>query len=190
LVDVLGFRLAFRSREQHDHDGFGEKKLQGHNMESFNRLQMLLLLLMVPLLASAVEPAPVLMVCEHGSVKSVMAASLFNQGAAERRLPFRAIARGVTPDAAVPARIAAELGKEGVDVRSFVPVRVSGADVSSASRVVAIGIDATVLSSDPKVRIDSWSDVPAASENYGAARAALKAHVDALLTELQQSQKK
>ena len=138
----------------------------------------------------AVEPAPVLMVCEHGSVKSVMAASLFNQGAADRHLPFRAIARGVNPDSTVPPRIAEALGQEGVDVKDFVPVRVSSEDVSAASRVIAIGVAPTVLSPDAKTTIDTWNDVPAASENYGAARASLKQHVDALLTELQQSRKR
>jgi arsenate reductase len=138
----------------------------------------------------AAEPAPVLMVCEHGSVKSVMAASLFNQGAAERHLPFRAIARGVNPDSAVPDPIATALGQEGVDVKDFVPVRVSSEDVSAASRVVAIGVAPTVLSPDAKISIETWNDVPAASENYGAARASLKQHVDALLTQLQQSRKR
>src|ERR1700741_2821321 len=52
--------------------------------------------------ADLANRAPVLMICEHGSVKSVMAATLFNQAAIERKLPFRAIPRGVTPDAAVP----------------------------------------------------------------------------------------
>lgn len=133
------------------------------------------------------EPAPVLLVCEHGSVKSVMAAALFNQGAADRHLPFRAIARGVTPDSAVPAFIATALGQEGLDVKDFVPVRVSEADVAHASRVVAIGVDPDLLSPGAEVSIDKWGDVPAASENYSAARASLKKHVDALLTELQQS---
>ena len=135
----------------------------------------------------ASEPAPVVMVCEHGSVKSVMAASFFNQGAAERHLPFRAIARGVTPDPAVPAPIAAALGQEGFDVKELIPVRVSAADVAYASRVIAIGVEPAALDSPADVSIDSWSDVPAASEDYSAARASLKQHVDALLTELQQS---
>jgi protein-tyrosine-phosphatase len=133
------------------------------------------------------EPAPVLMICEHGSVKSVMAASLFNQGAAERHLPYRALARGITPDPAVPAPIAIALGQEGFDVKDFVPVRVSGAEIAHASRVVAIGVEPAVLSPGADISIDTWSDVPAASENYSAARASLEQHVDALLTELQQS---
>jgi arsenate reductase len=137
-----------------------------------------------------VEPAPVLMVCEHGSVKSVMAASLFNQGAAERHLPFRAIARGVNPDSAVPAPIATALAQDGIDVKDFVPARVSDEEISAAPRVIAIGVASRVLSPDAKITIDTWNDVPAASENYGAARASLKQHVDALLTELQHSRKR
>jgi hypothetical protein len=133
------------------------------------------------------EPASVLMVCEHGSVKSLMAASLFNQGAAERHLPFRAIARGVTPDHAVPPAIAEALGQEGFDVKEFVPAKVSPADVAHASRVVAIGVEPAVLSAGPDVSIDNWNDVPAASESYSAAHASLARHVDALLTELQKS---
>jgi arsenate reductase (thioredoxin) len=135
----------------------------------------------------AVEPAPVLMVCEHGSVKSVMAASLFNRRAAQWHLPFRALARGLTPDPAVPVPIAAALAREGVDVSAFVPVRVSDEDISQAARVIAISVAPQAVSRDPGVTIDAWSDVPAASEDYAAARAALERHVDALLAELQQS---
>lgn len=36
----------------------------------------------------------VLFVCEHGNVRSLMAASYFNQLAQERRLLFRAVSRG------------------------------------------------------------------------------------------------
>jgi arsenate reductase (thioredoxin) len=39
----------------------------------------------------------VLFVCEHGNVKSLMAASYFNQLARERRLPFQAVSRGSPP---------------------------------------------------------------------------------------------
>ena len=48
------------------------------------------------------RPAPtpdsqVLFVCGHGNVKSLMAASYFNQLVGERRLPFRAVSRGSAP---------------------------------------------------------------------------------------------
>jgi protein-tyrosine-phosphatase len=130
-------------------------------------------------------PAPVLLVCEHGSVKSLMAASMFNQAAAERGLPFRALSRGVTPDEQVPAKIAEALGREGFDVQSFKPVRVSSDDLDNASRVVAISIDPSTFASGAKVPVEHWDDVPAASVDYAAAHAALQRHVEQLLEELQ-----
>lgn len=50
-------------------------------------------------------PQTVLFVCEHGAVKSVVAAAHFNRLAAERAFPFRAVSRGTAPDSTVPARI-------------------------------------------------------------------------------------
>ena len=47
---------------------------------------------------SSRQPATVVFVCLHGSVKSVMAAAHFNRIAKERQLPFVAVARGVEPD--------------------------------------------------------------------------------------------
>jgi arsenate reductase len=147
---------------------------------------VLLLFVGIAIVGCRTEPAPVLMVCEHGSVKSLMAASLFNQAAAERHLPFRAIARGVNPDPSVPLPIVAALAQEGFDVKDFVPARFSTADVAGAARVIAIGVDPAALSPAANVAIVIWSDVPAASVDYSAARTSLKLHVDALLNELQQ----
>lgn len=135
--------------------------------------------------AKVPEPASILIVCEHGSVKSLMAASLFDRGAQERRLPFRAMARGVSPDASVPPRIAAALSREGFDVGRFVPRRFSRAEVEHAVRIVVIGVEPAVLDARTEVTVDGWSDVPAASQDYDAARASLARHVDALLNELE-----
>jgi arsenate reductase len=126
----------------------------------------------------------VVMVCEHGSVKSLMAASLFNRAAEQRGLPFRAIARGVSPDTAVPPGIAAALSAEGFDVAKFVPAMASAAELNGAARVIVIGIDAEALSGGNVRSIESWRDVPAASVDYAAARASLAQHVDALLVKL------
>jgi arsenate reductase len=133
------------------------------------------------------EPAPILMVCEHGSVKSLMAASLFNRAAMERRLPFRAIARGVSPDPAVPPAIEAALARDGYDVKRFVPLKVSDSELRSAARVVAISLGPGALTLESGTRIDSWRDVPAASTDYAAAMASLERHVDSLLDELERS---
>lgn len=130
------------------------------------------------------------MVCEHGSVKSLMAASYFNKAAEERRLPFRAIARGVFPDAAVPPRIATALLEEGFDITTFVPAKFSETELSRAARVIVVGIEPETLGGKPAGVVESWSDVPAASLDYPAARASLMQHVDALLDELEMSSKR
>jgi protein-tyrosine-phosphatase len=131
------------------------------------------------------DPAPVLLVCEHGSVKSLMAASLFNQAATARSLPFRAVSRGVTPDERVPEKIADALGREGVDVQNFKPERVSDADLNNALRVITIGVDPSAFASATPVPVERWDDVPAASTDYGAARESLQRHVEQLLDQLQ-----
>ena len=146
----------------------------------------LLLLLVCPALYSQQSPvAPVLFVCEHGSVKSLMAASYFNRKARERNLPYHAIARGTSPDEAVPEGIARHLGDDGFDVRDFKPVRVSGTDLATASRVVLIGVPSTALPDAKSLSAERWDDVPPASIDYLAARKALEQHIDQLLDELQ-----
>ena len=133
-------------------------------------------------------PAPsppqqqVLFVCEHGNVKSLMAASYFNQEAKQRGLAVRAISRGSAPDSTtVPPTIVLGLGRDGVDVATFRPAKVAASDVASSQRLVLIN---TELPSDVpvgEVRAERWSDVPAASTDFAAAREALQRHVRELL---------
>lgn len=123
--------------------------------------------------------APVVFVCEHGSVKSLIAASLFDRAAAERGLAYTAVSRGVVPDASVPPAIAAALAREGFDVSGVKPQAVTAADLASATRVVTIGVDVKTPAST-----ESWNDVPPASTDYAAARTALLRHIDALLDDL------
>ena len=47
------------------------------------------------------KPARVVFVCEHGSVKSLIAMDYFNRSARERGLAYRAVARGTAPEATV-----------------------------------------------------------------------------------------
>ena len=127
----------------------------------------------------------VVFVCEHGNVKSLMAASYFNQLAAQRGLPFHAVSRGVAPDSdTVPKPIVTGLNADGVDVSDFHPAKIATADADEAVRVIAISTNLPVDVRVDTQRVERWSDVPAASANYEAARASLKAHVAALLDRL------
>ena len=127
----------------------------------------------------------VVFVCEHGNVKSLMAASYFNQLATQRGLPFRAVSRGVAPDSTtVPRAIAAGLYADGVDVSDFHPSKFAAADGVDATRVVAIGTELPAAAGTGQLRVERWNDVPPASTSYDAARSSLKAHVAELLDRL------
>jgi protein-tyrosine-phosphatase len=130
----------------------------------------------------------VLFVCEHGNVKSLMAASYFTRLARERGLPFRGVSRGTAPDSTtVPAPIVAGLRQDGFDVSDFRPAAVDAAAVSAARRVILIGT-ALPEASERDVPVEQWNDVPAASKDYAAARASLEAHVERLVEQLSEAQ--
>ena len=140
--------------------------------------------------ATAPKPAAppvseVLFVCEHGNVKSLMAASYFNRLAEQRGLPFHGVPRGSAPDSTtVPPPIVAGLRADGFDVSAFHPTAVSAADVSAATRVITISIALPATAEVAGAAVEPWSDVPAASVDYSAARDALKAHVATLVDQL------
>lgn len=125
----------------------------------------------------------VVFVCEHGSVKSVIAAHWFNRLAAERNLPFRATSRGVSPDDAIPPAVAANLAGDGFDVAGFTPQPLEAADVSGTVHVVAIGVDSPLFAA-AGVPVSRWSDIPPASTDYAASRDAMRARTGTLLDSL------
>jgi len=136
----------------------------------------------------APEPTPgpthVVFVCEHGSVKSVIAMAWFERLARERGLDLRAVSRGMTPDAAVPAAIADRLRQDGFDLGQFQPSAFSKQDLEGAGRVVAIGVDTASVSAASSVPVEVWDDIPSATQHYDQARDALRARIEALLATL------
>ena len=131
------------------------------------------------------EPArSVVFVCEHGNVKSLIASEWFNRLAAERGLEVRATYRGVSPEATVPAPIAAHLVDDGFDVRGFRPRQFGPSDLAGAVRIVVIGTEPPSFSSRGHVRVERWDGVPPASENYSASRDVLRTRIGKLLDEL------
>ena len=137
------------------------------------------------LLRTPEDSALIVMVCEHGNVKSLMAASYFNELATARHLPFRAISRGTSPNSTtVPPPIIVGLRSDGFDVAGFHPTAISAADIASAHRVILINTELAAGLSDGAPSTEKWTDVPPASVDYAAAREALKAHVRAVLDQL------
>jgi YVTN family beta-propeller protein len=135
--------------------------------------------------------AQVLFVCEHGNVKSLLAASYFNQQAQARGLKLHAVSRGSAPDSdTVPLPIVQGLARDGVDVATFHPEAVTASDVSASQRIITIGTSLPASASARATALEQWNDVPAASTDFQAARAALQAHVARLIDQLDRSQPK
>jgi arsenate reductase len=133
-------------------------------------------------------PPTIVFVCEHGAAKSVVAAAHFNKLAAERGLPFRAISRGTAPDPAVPAGIATGLKNEGLMLpAAFAPTAFAATDLNGATRVVTFDVTLPSATSAP---ISRWDKLPAFSDGYTPASAAIARRVNDLLRELESTIKK
>lgn len=133
--------------------------------------------------AAAEEPGRVVFVCEHGSVKSLIAAEWFNRLARERDLDVLGVSRGVEPDPGVPAGVAENLRRDGFDVSGRAPVRLARADVAGAAVVVAIGASSPLLEG-LALAPERWDDIPPASKDYAASRDAMRRRIEALVERL------
>jgi hypothetical protein len=123
----------------------------------------------------------VLFVCLHGAAKSVIAAHYLERLAAARGISLRASSAGLEPDASIPPHVVAGLREDGIDVAGTVPTLATEALVNGADHVVSFGCDVAGLGRDDVTR---WDDVPAVSDGYAEARAAIVTRVQALLDHL------
>jgi arsenate reductase len=126
----------------------------------------------------------ILFLCPHNAAKSVIAAAYFNQ--LIERLPFVADSAGTQPSDSISPAVAAMLHDEGLDGSPFKPRLVMPEDFQTAARVISIGCTPEELTGAGKV--EYWDDVPMFSQNPEASRAAIRAHVTRLVTELAASE--
>jgi protein-tyrosine-phosphatase len=127
----------------------------------------------------------VVFVCEHGSVKSLMAAQWFNRLARERGLGLRAVSRGLRPDAVVPAPVAEHLTGHGFDLRGFAPSALAESDLARALRVVSMGADTASVVAPGDARLERWDDIPPSAGRYDRTSEAIRARVQTLLDKLE-----
>lgn len=123
----------------------------------------------------------VLFVCEHGSVKSLLAKLLFERAAAREGLRVAAVSRATAPDSEVPAWMRAALERDGFDLGPWKPTAVTEADARSARATVAFDVS---LPAGIDVPIEHWDGLPAVSKDYAVGRDAIGARVDQLVAEL------
>ena len=124
----------------------------------------------------------ILFVCLHGAAKSVLAAADCERLAAARGMRVSADFAGTEPDPAVAPKVVAALRAEGIELGGKTPRLVTREDVAGADRVVAFGCDLGAAAPDG-VEVEQWTDVPAVSDDLPTARAAIRGHLEQLLTE-------
>jgi arsenate reductase len=147
-------------------------------------MKMIPLALLLCALMAPPEPpvvGTVLFVCEHGSAKSVVAAAHFNRLAADRGLPFRAIARGTVPEAEMAPAAVQGLLADGLKPDDPTPKKLTQSDLDTAVRVV------TFCDLPPGLQvatpIEHWEVSPVSTE-YARSREAMLKHIEQLLLEL------
>lgn len=122
--------------------------------------------------------------CPHGGAKSLIAASYFNRMAAEKNLPYTAVAVAAEhPFDSVPPNIADFLERDGFQVRLFKPRPLSGADLRNASRVISVGCDLTKVDTRG-IAIQTWDDVPLVDHGLPQSAAAIRKHVVLLIDQM------
>lgn len=128
------------------------------------------------------QPRIIVFICEHGAAKSVIAAAYFNKLAGESGLDLRAIARGTDPDHELSASAIAGLRADGLTPTESAPQKLSLEDVESAQQVISF----CELSEEyqQKAVIEQWENIPAVSENYEKARAAILERLNGLLNRI------
>lgn len=126
----------------------------------------------------------VVFVCEHGTVKSVVASAYFNALARARRLPVRAVSRGTNLDPAVPAIVRDGLLRDGITLGAFAPTLFSITESLRALAVVTFDRPAVVMSVAKATRVIPWDNLPAVSVNYDIARDSIRYRVRHLVDSL------
>jgi protein-tyrosine-phosphatase len=127
--------------------------------------------------------APVLFICEHGTVKSLMAKLLFERYAAAVGLNIRAESRGSAVEPAVPAWMQANIRADGFTLGTWKPAALTSADLRRARYVVSFDVPSSVSDGAAAPRVQ-WDSLPAASQHYAASRDAIASRVRKLVDSL------
>lgn len=124
----------------------------------------------------------IVFVCEHGSAKSVIAATYFNKLANEKGLNLQAIARGTHPDQELSPKTVTGLLEDGLTPAVSVPQQLLPVDVESAQQIITFC--ELPVEFQGKTIIKQWENVPPVSENYEHARNVIIEHLNQLLVNL------
>lgn len=130
----------------------------------------------------------VLFVCEHGTVRSILAKLLFEEYAREIGLDVGAVARATRPDSTMPAWMRQKLATDKLATTQIAlgmwrPQLLSADDLSFASYVVAFDVPPSATAG-ARARPVQWDGLPSVSADYAVGRDAIKVRVHALADSL------
>jgi len=124
----------------------------------------------------------IVFVCEHGSAKSVIAATYFNKLAKERNIPWQAVARGTHPDAEISPKTRKLLADENLLDNTFTPQRLSQQDVDKAKQVFLFyALPESILGGN---KIHYWRDINTVNDDFRKLRDDILARVTPLIDSL------
>lgn len=125
----------------------------------------------------------VLFVCEHGTVRSLLAKVFFEQYAAEVGLPMQAVSRGTRADSVLPPWMQRNLAADHVELGGWRPQTLSADDLANASLVVSFDVPSSATAGAGAPRA-FWDSLPSVSRDYVTGRDAIKARVHRLVDSL------
>ena len=129
---------------------------------------------------------PVLFVCEHGTVRSLLAKVLFEEYAAAVGLNMQAVSRGTKADSMVPPWMLQGLADDHVALGTWHPQTLQASDLRNASFVVSFDLP-TVATAGTQVPRAQWDSLPSVSRDYAMGRDAIKVRVHHLVDSLKQA---
>ena len=86
--------------------------------------------------AAHAQEHTIVFVCEHGSAKSVIAATYFNKLAKDKNIPWQAVSRGTHPDPEISPKTKKLLLEDNLLDKSFIPKKLSQDDVDTTQQVI------------------------------------------------------
>jgi arsenate reductase len=137
--------------------------------------------------AVAREPQTVLFVCEHGTVKSLLAKVLFEEYAAEAGLRMQAVSRGTRADSTVPPWMQQGLAADHFALGNWRPQTLRQDDLAKAAYVVSFDVPSSSTAATHAPRVQ-WDSLPSVSKDYSKGRDAIRARVHQLVDSLKRAQ--
>jgi arsenate reductase len=130
----------------------------------------------------------VLFVCEHGTVRSLLAKVFFEQYAAEVGLHMEAVSRGTRADSTVPDWMLHGLTTDHITLGDWRPQSLRPTDLANAAYVVSFDVPPGSTSGGPAPR-EQWDGLPSVSKDYAKGRDAIRVRVRALVDSLKRAEK-